>query len=104
MIITLILLFTVRGGIKTIIWTDTLQTTFMLTALIMSFIMVGSAMDLSVKDLFSTVWKSDYSGMIYTDSSSPYTWWKQLLGGMFICIAMTGLDPRNDAKISAVKT
>jgi SSS family transporter len=92
MIITLILLFTVRGGIKTIIWTDTLQTTFMLTALIMSFIMVGSAMDLSVKDLFSTVWKSDYSGMIYTDSSSPYTWWKQLLGGMFICIAMTGLD------------
>lgn len=92
MVIALILLFTVRGGIKTIIWTDTLQTTFMLTALVMSFFMVSKAMEMSTMNLFSTIWDGNYSTIIFTDSSSPYTWWKQILGGMFICISMTGLD------------
>ncbi|NLE63607.1 MAG: sodium:solute symporter [Bacteroidales bacterium] len=92
MVITLILLFTVRGGIKTIIWTDTLQTTFMLTALVMSFFMVSKALHMSSGNLFSTIWQSNYSTIIFNDTSSPFTWWKQILGGMFICIAMTGLD------------
>lgn len=90
--LTLILLFTLKGGIKTIIWTDTLQTTFMLTALVMSFIMVGKAMDMNVTSLVSKVWQSEYSTIFIGDSSSRLTWWKQILGGMFICIAMTGLD------------
>ena len=92
LILCLILLFTFKGGIKTIIWTDTLQTTCMLTALVMCFIMVANAMNLSVGDLFSTVVKSDYSTVINTDITSRLCWWKQILGGMFICIAMTGLD------------
>lgn len=88
----LILLFTFKGGIKTIIWTDTLQTTFMLTALVMCFVMVSQAMNMSVGEMFSTVWKSDYTTIFVTDSSSRLCWWKQILGGMFISISMTGLD------------
>jgi SSS family transporter len=90
--LALILLFTFKGGIKTIIWTDTLQTTFMLTALIMSFLMVGKAMNLDFGGLFATVWKSDYNTYIHTDPSSRLCWWKQIIGGMFIAICMTGLD------------
>ncbi|MBP1645903.1 MAG: sodium:solute symporter [Bacteroidetes bacterium] len=90
--LTLILLFTFKGGIKTIIWTDTLQTTFMLTALVMCFVMVAQAMNMSVGDMFSTIYKSDYTNVIVTDNSSRLAWWKQILGGMFICISMTGLD------------
>ena len=88
----LILLFTFKGGIKTIIWTDTLQTTCMLTALVMCFVMIGQSMNMSVGDLFSTVWKSDYTKVFETDSASRLCWWKQILGGMFISITMTGLD------------
>jgi len=90
--LTLILLFTFKGGIKTIIWTDTLQTTFMLAALVMSFIMVGKAMGLDFGGLLSVVWKSDYNTYIHTDPSSRLCWWKQIIGGMFIAISMTGLD------------
>ena len=90
--LTLILLFTFRGGIKTIIWTDTLQTTFMLTALVMCFVMVAGAMNMTAGEMFSTIFKSDYTTVFVTDSSSRLCWWKQILGGMFICISMTGLD------------
>ncbi|MDR0789484.1 MAG: sodium:solute symporter [Bacteroidales bacterium] len=88
----LILLFTIRGGVKTIVWTDTLQTTFMLTALIMCFIMVANAMGLSFGGLLTTVWHSEYNTYIVTDTASRLCWWKQILGGMFIAISMTGLD------------
>ncbi|MDR0972329.1 MAG: sodium:solute symporter [Bacteroidales bacterium] len=88
----LILLFTFKGGIKTIIWTDTLQTTCMLIALVMSFIMIGKAMNLSTFELFTKAINSDYTKLIVTDSSSRLCWWKQIIGGMFICISMTGLD------------
>ena len=90
--LTLILLFTFKGGIKTIIWTDALQTTFMLTALVMSFLLVGKAMNLDFGGLLSLVWKSDYNTYIHTDPSSRLCWWKQIIGGMFIAISMTGLD------------
>lgn len=90
--LTLILLFTFKGGIKTIIWTDTLQTTFMLAALVMTFFMISKAMDFSVGQMFANVWKSEYTTLIVTDSASRLTWWKQILGGIFICISMTGLD------------
>jgi Na+/proline symporter len=90
--LALILLFTFKGGIKTIVWTDALQTTFMLTALIMCFIMVGQAMNLDFSGLLSAVWESDYNTYIYTDPGSRLCWWKQIIGGMFISISMTGLD------------
>ena len=88
----LILLFTMRGGVKTIVWTDTLQTTCMLAALVISFLLAAKAMDFSASQLFKSVVDSDYFTFVNTDFSSRLCWWKQLLGGMFITIAMTGLD------------
>jgi Na+/proline symporter len=64
----------------------------MLAALIMCFLMVGQAMNLDFGGLLSAVWKSDYNTYIHTDPSSRLCWWKQIIGGMFITISMTGLD------------
>lgn len=90
--LALILLFTMRGGVKTIVWTDTLQTTCMLAALVISFVLVGRQMGLSGGELVKNIAASDYFTFVNTDSSSRLCWWKQLLGGMFITISMTGLD------------
>lgn len=90
--LALILLFTIKGGVKTIVWTDTLQTTFMIIALVMSFVMVGHSMGFSASGMVKEIVNSDYFTFIETDSLSRNCWWKQILGGMFICIAMTGLD------------
>ena len=90
--LVLILLFTFKGGIKTIVWTDTLQTTCMLAALVICFIMIGDKMNFSFSEMLTNVTKSDYFTFIETDSSSRLCWWKQILGGMFITISMTGLD------------
>ncbi|MBP3253267.1 MAG: sodium:solute symporter [Bacteroidales bacterium] len=90
--LALILLFTLRGGVKTIIWTDTLQTTFMLAALVMCFVMIAHELGFSFSGMVHTVSQSEYFTFIETDSMSRNCWWKQLLGGAFICIAMTGLD------------
>ncbi|MBQ7984784.1 MAG: sodium:solute symporter [Bacteroidales bacterium] len=90
--LALILLFTLRGGVKTIIWTDTLQTTFMLAALVMCFVMIAHELGFSFSGMIRTVSQSEYFTFIETDSMSRNCWWKQLLGGAFICIAMTGLD------------
>lgn len=90
--LALILLFTFKGGIKTIVWTDTLQTTCMLAALVICFIMIGDKMNFSFSEMLTNVTKSDYFTFIETDSSSRLCWWKQILGGMFITISMTGLD------------
>ena len=90
--LALILLFTFKGGIKTIVWTDTLQTTCMLAALVICFILIGDKMNFSFSEMLTNVTKSDYFTFIETDSSSRLCWWKQILGGMFITISMTGLD------------
>ncbi|MDO5760190.1 MAG: sodium:solute symporter [Bacteroidota bacterium] len=88
----LILLFTIKGGVKTIVWTDTLQTTFMLLALVLCFIMIAHSLGYSFGGMISHISHSEYFTFIDTDSSSRNCWWKQIVGGMFICIAMTGLD------------
>ncbi len=90
--LALILAFTIKGGVKTIIWTDTLQTTFMLAALVMCFVMVANELGFSFSGMIDNIAHSDYFTFIETDSMSRNCWWKQLLGGAFICIAMTGLD------------
>lgn len=90
--IMLILLYTYEGGVKTIVWTDTLQTTFMLLALVFSVIAISNQLDLSVSGLFSKVFHSDYSQLFVSDFKSPNYFWKNFLGGAAIAIAMTGLD------------
>lgn len=92
MFLLLILAFTIKGGVKTIVWTDTLQTTFMLLALVLCFLMIAHSLGFSFGGMINHISHSEYFTFIDTDSSSRNCWWKQILGGMFICIAMTGLD------------
>lgn len=91
--VALVWLYTFKGGIKTIIWTDTLQTTFMLLAVVITIIYIGDEMQMSMYNLFQQVQSSDYSQIFFwDDANSKKYFWKNFLGGMFITIAMTGLD------------
>jgi Na+/proline symporter len=90
--IMLIILYTLKGGIRTIIWTDTLQTTFMLLAVVLSVIYISKDLDISISDLFTQVKKSSASTMFITEWTHERHFLKQFLSGMFITITMTGLD------------
>ncbi len=92
--IVLIWVYTFRGGIKTIIWTDTLQTASMLLALGLSIWMIGQAMDLSPSAYWDRVMGSDYSRMFFFDGgwTSDKNFIKRFLAGASIAIVMTGLD------------
>lgn len=90
--ISLIILYTFKGGIKTIVWTDTLQTTFMLLAVVISIIFITKELNISLSGLISKVWNSEISNIVVTDITSRQHWLKQFLSGMFITIVMTGLD------------
>jgi Na+/proline symporter len=90
--IILILLYTFKGGIKTIIWTDTVQTTFMLTALVLTLFLITKDLGMDFRQMFNSVWDSEYSKMIFGDWHDKRFYLKQLLSGAFIAIVMTGLD------------
>ncbi|WP_164111022.1 MULTISPECIES: sodium:solute symporter [Sphingobacterium] len=90
----LIWLYTNKGGLKTIIVTDTLQTTFLITAVILSIYFMAKGLDFGVVDTFEAVKESSYSKIFFWDDfvGSKANFWKQFLGGVFVTIAMTGLD------------
>jgi Na+/proline symporter len=88
----LILLYTYKGGVKTIVWTDTLQTTFMLITVIFSVIFISDHLGIGLGDLIGEVMSKDLSAIYVDDLKSPNYFWKNFLGGAFIAIAMTGLD------------
>ncbi len=90
--IILIILYTLKGGIRTIIWTDTLQTTFMLLAVVLSVIYIGKNLHTPLIKLVSIVKESSMSNMFITDWHHPRFFLKQFFSGMFITIVMTGLD------------
>lgn len=88
----LIILYTYRGGIKTIVWTDTLQTTFMLLAVVISIILILKKMDVNFSEMVGQVVQSEYSKMIFSDWHDTRFFLKQFFSGIFIAIVMTGLD------------
>ena len=91
--IGLIWLYTFKGGIKTIIWTDVFQTIFMLGAVIGTIFFVGKEMDLSLRGIISTISESDYSKIfVFDDWKSSRHFVKQFISGAFITLVMTGLD------------
>jgi SSS family solute:Na+ symporter len=90
--ILLIILYTLKGGIRTIIWTDMLQTTFMLFAVILSVIYISKDLDVSLPSLFTEVKNSSISKMFIMDWHHERFFLKQFFSGMFITIVMTGLD------------
>lgn len=90
--VLLIWIYTNRGGIKTIVWTDTFQTAFMLLSVILTVIFVADALELK-QSIVTTVVDSNYSKVFFTDDfMSKNHFLKSFLGGMFITIGMTGLD------------
>ena len=91
--IMLIWLYTYKSGIRTIIWTDTLQTTFMLSTVIIIFYVIMSKMDLSFSSLFSQI-QDNSCGRIFfiEDWSDKRNFFKQFISGVFMAIVMTGLD------------
>lgn len=91
-ILVLILLYTFRGGVKTIVWTDTLQTTFMLLALLVCVGYIMHTMHLDLGATWYAMQEKGYTKMINTDPLQSGFFLKQILGGAFITIAMTGLD------------
>ena len=92
--VLLIWIYTSRGGIKTIVWTDTLQTAFMLISVFLTVWFISDALDLSSqKGLVKTVSESGYSKVFFFDDiMSKNHFLKHFLGGIFITIGMTGLD------------
>ncbi len=90
--IAIILLYTFRGGIKTVVWTDTLQTTFLLAAAVATVVAILNNLDMSFGELMRVSSEKGYTRMFDTDPTAPKFWVKQVLAGMFITITMTGLD------------
>ena len=88
--ILLIWVYTFRSGIKTIIWTDTLQTLFMLVAVGLSVYLISVDMNLNFSSLISTIKESDYSQMFFWQGKQHFV--RQFLSGAFMAIVMTGLD------------
>ncbi len=92
-LVSLIWLYTRRGGIRTLVWTDTFQTTCMLAALGIIIYKVTTALHFSAADALSAISSSPMSRIfVFDDWMSPHHFWKQLLSGMFVTIVMTGLD------------
>ncbi|HRD52468.1 MAG TPA: sodium:solute symporter, partial [Flavobacteriales bacterium] len=91
--IALIWLYTHKGGMRTIIWTDTLQTFFMLLAVGITVWLIGDRMGWTIWESIAQVKADPLSRIFFFDDPKPGTYfWKQFLGGMFIAISMTGLD------------
>jgi len=91
--ILLIWLYTFKGGIKTIVWTDSLQTLFMLMAVGITIYIIGKEMQLGFSDLIVEVSESDYSKVFFFDDWSDKKFFlKQFFSGAFLAIVMTGLD------------
>jgi Na+/proline symporter len=91
-IISLMLLYTYKGGIKTLVWTDTLQSGFLLLGVIFSIVFIAKDLNYGPSDLFHAVSNSPYAQVFDFDWFNKSNFFKQFLGGAFITIAMTGLD------------
>jgi SSS family transporter len=91
--ILLIWIYTFKGGVKTIVWTDSFQTIFLISAVCIAVWQIASQLGMSFGEMVSTIKSSEYSKMFYFDDpNSTQFFWKQFLGGAFITLTMTGMD------------
>lgn len=91
--VCLIWVYTFRGGMKTIIWTDTLQTVVMLMAVVLTIFVIKNAFEWNLGEMIGAIGDSDYSKWLFLDNwNDQRHFGKQFLAGMFITISMTGLD------------
>lgn len=92
-LVALIWLYTRRGGIKTLVWTDTFQTFCMFMALIFIIVNVMSMLNLSVEEAVTTIVQDERSRVfVFDDWVSKQNFWKLFVSGIFIVVVMTGLD------------
>lgn len=97
-IIVLILLYTYKGGIKTLVWTDTFQSTFLLLGVLLSIAVMMQQLGLGPAELWTTLRDSPHSTAFFWDWRSKDYFWKQFLSGAFIAVVMTGLDQNSMQK------
>ena len=102
-ILLMILLYTFEGGVKTIVYTDTLQTTFMLLGLAICIMYIMNHLGLSFSSAMNALKEKGYTQIFNTDIKSKGFFFKQVVGGMFITVAMTGLDQEMMQKNISVK-
>ncbi|MBU6157680.1 MAG: sodium:solute symporter [Bacteroidetes bacterium] len=103
-ILLLILLYTFEGGVKTIVYTDTLQTSCMLIGLVVCIIAILRMLQLDFSTALIQLEKANMSRLLNTDYQSSGFFLKQIIGGAFITIAMTGLDQEMMQKNISVRT
>ena len=104
-LVMLIWLYTRRGGIKTLVWTDTFQTFCMMAALLMIIVEVIGKLDMSVGDAVWAVVADCHSRIfVFDDWVSTQNFFKQFLSGVFIVVVMTGLDQHMMQKNLTCKT
>ena len=86
--------YTFKGGLKTIIITDTLQTVFLVTSVFLSIYFICNSLDLNISQAFESIKNSNYSKIFFTDDfvTNKFHFSKQFLGGVFVTIGMFGLD------------
>lgn len=103
-ILGMILVYTYHGGVKTIVWTDTLQTSCMLFGLVACVVFLLDRLDLSVGQSLAQMDARGLSSIFTTAVDSPGFWLKQIVAGAFITITMTGMDQEMMQKTISVKT
>lgn len=103
-ILLMILLYTVEGGVKTIVFTDTLQTTFMLLGLIVCILFIMNNMGHTVASTLHDLNANGLTKIFNHDVNSPGFFLKQIIGGIFITVGMTGLDQEMMQKNISVRT
>ncbi|MEJ7735847.1 MAG: sodium:solute symporter [Chitinophagaceae bacterium] len=103
-ILLMIILYTFKGGVKTIVWTDTLQTTGMLVGLVVCIIYIMNTFGFSLAETIHELSLRSYTKVFNADVNSAGFFVKQIIGGAFITVAMTGLDQEMMQKNISVKT
>lgn len=90
--ILLIWVYTFKGGIKTVVWTDTLQTATMLITVVITIYFIAQELNYSFSELVQVIYESPLSNIWITDTYSAHFWLKDVLSGALIAMTMTGLD------------
>jgi Na+/proline symporter len=103
-VLGMILLYTYQGGVKTIVWTDTLQTTCMLAGLFACVAFMLGQLDLTVPQALQQMRHNGLARVFTHDVDSPGFWLKQIVAGVFIVLTMTGMDQEMMQKTISVKT
>ena len=89
----IVLLYTFRGGVRSVIWTDTLKTVCMVVSIVLAIIFIARDLGLDFSGMVQTVKGSGYSRIFFFDDINHQEYfWKQFLAGIFTVVAMTGLD------------